>query len=120
MRLHRFRLELRMELAAQVPRMVGNLADLDVRAVRGLTGDTQSHRFQPILVLAIDLVAMPVALGNIAGTVRSVSEAVLRQVAGPASQPHRSPQLINALQFSKLEDDAMRRAWIASSSSFEN
>ena len=34
MRLHRLRFELGMELAAEKPGMVGDLADLDVRAVR--------------------------------------------------------------------------------------
>ena len=41
-RLQRLRLELGMELAAEEPGMVGDLADLDVRAVGRLAGDAQA------------------------------------------------------------------------------
>src|SRR5437763_7704345 len=42
MRLHRLGFELGMELAAQEPGVVGDLADLDVGAVGGLAGETQA------------------------------------------------------------------------------
>ena len=44
MRLQRLRLELRMELAAEVTRMILDLADLDIRPVRCLARDLQPVR----------------------------------------------------------------------------
>src|SRR5690348_11760902 len=43
MRLHGLGLELGMELAAEKPRVIGDLADLDVGAVRGLSRDAQAR-----------------------------------------------------------------------------
>ena len=42
MRLERLRFELGMELAAEVPRMIRDLADLDIHAVRGLACEPQA------------------------------------------------------------------------------
>src|SRR5438876_46392 len=44
MRLERLRFELGMELAAQIPRMAGNLANLDVGAIRRLARNSQTGR----------------------------------------------------------------------------
>src|ERR1017187_8378397 len=62
MRLHRLGLELGMELAAEIPRMIGDLADLDIGLVRRLARDAQPSGFQPVLVFPVELVAVPVAL----------------------------------------------------------
>ena len=62
----RLGLELGMELAAQVPGMVGELADLDVGAVGRLAGDAQAGGLQAVLVLAVEFVAVPVALADFA------------------------------------------------------
>src|SRR5689334_17949146 len=43
MRFQRFRFELRMELAAQIPRMVRDLTNLDIRAVRRLARNAEAH-----------------------------------------------------------------------------
>src|SRR5215472_4038993 len=64
MRLHRFRLELGMELAAQIPGMIRQLADFDVDAVRSLAGEFQAVILQNCLVIAIEFVAMPVAFAD--------------------------------------------------------
>src|ERR1035438_9931408 len=57
-RLHGLALELGMELAAQIPRMVGELADFDVRIVRRLAGDLQTRRLHALFVFAIEFVAV--------------------------------------------------------------
>ena len=44
MRLQRLRFELGMELAAEIPGMIGDLADLDVHAVRSLAREPQAVR----------------------------------------------------------------------------
>jgi len=59
MRLQRLRLELRMELAAQHPGMLGDLANLDVSLVGRLAGDAQPAGGQTLLVFAVEFVAMP-------------------------------------------------------------
>src|SRR4051794_5394585 len=109
-RLHRLRFELGMELAAQIPRMVRDLTDLDVRIVGRLAGDFQSRRLQPLLVFTIEFVAVAMALVDLAHSVGLVGHAALGQPAGPASEPHGAAQLVDSLQFAEFENDAVRRA----------
>src|SRR5438034_6048576 len=52
MRLERFRFEFGMELAAQIPGVVADLADLDVGVVRCLAGDPEPGGRQDLLILA--------------------------------------------------------------------
>src|ERR1039458_814155 len=111
-RLHGLALELGMELAAQIPRMVGELADFDVRIVRRLARDLEARRLQALFVFAIELVAVVMGLVDFARAVGVVSDAALGQAASPASQPHGAAQLVDALEFAELEDDAVRRARI--------
>src|SRR5215471_12996177 len=63
-RLQRLGLELGMELAAQIPGMIGQLADLHVNSVRRFAGEAQSMPLQNAFVLAIELVTMTVALAD--------------------------------------------------------
>src|SRR5687768_6990643 len=58
MGLERLRLELRMELTAEVPGMLLQLADLDVHPVRRLPGELQAVFRQHRLELAVELIAM--------------------------------------------------------------
>src|SRR5262249_53982123 len=109
-RLHRLRLEFRMKLAAEKPWVIGKLADLDVRAVGSLTGNPQARGPQPLFVLAVELVAMAMALVDFARSVRSIRETVLHQLTGPASQPHSAAEIVDAFQFAQLENHAMRGA----------
>src|SRR5581483_8677442 len=108
-RLHRLRFELGVELAPQEPGVIGDLADLDVRAVGGLTGDAKASGLEPVFVLAVELVAVAVPLVDLAGAIGAVGEAVLRQAARPSPEPHGSTQLVDAFQFAQLKDDAVRR-----------
>ena len=64
MRRERLGFEFGMELAANEPRMVGHFDDFDVDAVGGAAGDAETGARQSFFVLAIEFVAMAVALGN--------------------------------------------------------
>jgi len=65
-----------MELAAQIPRMIGQLADFDIHRVRCFAGEPQAVVFQHGFVLPIELVAMPVTLADLRFPVRFTREAV--------------------------------------------
>src|SRR5207244_2924709 len=65
-----------------------------------------------VLVLAIEFVAMAVALLNFLALISAVSEAVGLQLARPRAQTHGAAELVDALQLAELEDDAMRGARI--------
>src|ERR1039457_5893554 len=112
MRLHRLGLELGMELAAEIPRMIGDLADLDIGLVRRLARDAQPRGFQPVFVFPVELIAVPVALVDLARAMGAVRETVLGQPAGPAAQPHGAAEFVHALQFPQLEDHAVRRSGV--------
>src|ERR1017187_2043109 len=108
-RMHRLGLELGVELAAQIPRMARDFADLHVRLVRRLPRNPQPGGRQDLFVLAVEFVAVPVPLDNLARAVRPAGETVLRQAARPPSQAHGSAQFVDALQLAQLEDHAVRR-----------
>src|ERR1017187_5037232 len=99
-----------MELAAEIPGMVGDLADLDVGIVRRLAGDLEARRLQALFVFAIELVAVAMALVDFARAVGVVRHAALGQAASPASQPHGAAQLVDSLQLAQFKYDAVRRA----------
>src|SRR5262249_2215444 len=92
--------------------MIGKLADLYVRIVRRLARDLEPRRLQPLFVLAIEFIPMPVPLVDFARAVRPMREAPFGQLAGPVAQPHGAAQVLDALQFAQLENDAMWRAGI--------
>src|ERR1035438_4002831 len=110
MRMHRFGLELGVELAAQIPRMARDFADLHVGLVRRLPRNPQPRGHQRLFVLAVEFVAVSVPFHNLARAVGPAGEAILHQPAGPAAQAHGPAQLIDALQLAQLEDDAVWRA----------
>ena len=60
----RLRFEFGMELAADKPRVVRRFDDFDVNAVGSASGDAESGARERFLVVAIELVAVAVALGN--------------------------------------------------------
>src|SRR5450432_822896 len=109
-RFHRLGFELGVELAAQIPGMPGDLADLHVRVVRRFAGDPQTRGLQPVFVLAVEFVAMAMPLIDLARPIGGVGETVLGQPAGPASQAHGAAQIVHALQLAQLENHAVRRA----------
>ncbi len=64
MRGQRLRLELGVELAAEEPGMFRRFDDLHVLAVRGTASYAESGIRERFFVFAIELVAVPVALGD--------------------------------------------------------
>src|SRR5512147_659463 len=56
MRLEQARLQLRMELNPNEPRMLGDFHDLRQDAVRRHAGESQSHLLQPFLVVDVDFI----------------------------------------------------------------
>src|SRR5436309_1939533 len=86
MRLHRLALELGVELAAEEPWVVRDLADLDVRIIRSLAGKLQARRLQVLFILAIEFVAVTMPLLDLPRAVRLLREAALGQPARPTSQ----------------------------------
>ena len=88
MRLERLRLELRVELHRDVPRMRRQLDDLDELAVERAADDLQALVGQRLLVEAVELVAMAVALVDHLGAIELRAPAS-RASAGTRSEPSR-------------------------------
>ena len=82
------RAELRVELRADHPRVVADLADLDERAVRGRAARDKAGRFELGAVLVVELVAVAVALGYLAGPVRRMGTRAGDEAAVVAAEPH--------------------------------
>src|ERR1700732_4994118 len=97
MRLERLRFELGMKLAAQIPRMISDLADLDVGAIRSLARDAQPGGRQNVFIFAIELVAMPVPLADLRRAISLLRETPFLQQARPGAEPHRTAQIVDAL-----------------------
>ena len=65
MRFERLRFELGVKLAAEIPGMILDLADLDVGAVGRLARDLETVRGQHFLEFAIEFEAMAMALADV-------------------------------------------------------
>src|SRR5690348_7242087 len=107
MRLEWLRFELRMKLAAEVPRVIRNLADLHVYAVRCLPGQSHAMTRKLGLELAVELVPVPVPLADVRRSVSLFGEASRRQPARIRTQPHGAAELIHAFQLAQLIYDAI-------------
>src|SRR5437870_3431694 len=108
MRLHRFRFELRMKLAPQVPGMVAKLANLHVDSVRSLASNAEAVLRQNRLVFAIEFVAVTMTLADLESSVGGARETPFGQIARVGSQAHGAAQFVHALQLAQLIDDAIR------------
>src|SRR5208282_2599992 len=109
MRLERLRLELRMKLAPDEMRMIGQLDHLDVSPVRRRTRDFHTGGCHRLLILAIEFVTMAVPLANFGLAVNSEGESVRFNLARPGAKPHRPAEFLYSAQFAQLVDHAMRR-----------
>src|SRR5579883_590402 len=109
MRLQRLGFELGMELATEEERMVGQLHNLDVGPIWCRAADAQAAGDQRALVLAIELVAMAMALADFALTVGLMRQRTWLQLARPGAETHRAAQLLHAAQLAQLVDHPMRR-----------
>src|ERR1700690_105887 len=104
-----FRLELRMELAADKPGMVGHFDDLNIYAVRCAARDSESGAGERRLVLAIEFVAMAMALGNFQRAIRFIGKRAGLKFARPRAQAHRAAHFVHAQQFAQFVNHAIRR-----------
>src|SRR6185503_17908197 len=105
MRPRRLRLEFRVELNGQVPRMARQLGNLHELAVGRSPGDPQAVLHERSLVQAIELVAVAVALLDLPRAVHTMSERTRRDVARVAAEPHCPAELVNTQQVSQLVND---------------
>src|SRR5215212_9801723 len=81
MRLEWLRFKFGMELAAQVPGVILNLADLDVYFVRSFSRQPETARGEYLLEVAVEFVAMPVTFADFRLPVGLAREAAFRQMA---------------------------------------
>src|SRR5207244_9781050 len=88
MRAVRPRTELRVELRADHPGVVADLADLDERAVRGRAAGDEAGLFELGAVLVVELVAVAVALGHLVRAVSAVGARAGDEAAGVLAEPH--------------------------------
>src|SRR5689334_16164749 len=112
MRLQRLRFEFRMELAAQEPGMIGQLANFNVHSVRSFARQAKTMLLQNRLILTVEFIAVAMPFADLAPAVGLASEAVVRDLAGIRAQTHGSAQLIDAFQFTQLVNYAIRSGGI--------
>src|SRR6185312_6839069 len=96
-----------MKLAAEIPGMAGELADLDVNAVGGFAGETQAVFLEDGFVLAVEFVAVAVALTDFGLSVGGARVAAFSEIAGIGSETHGTAELVDTFQLSQLIDDAV-------------
>src|SRR5262245_32122937 len=113
MRTRRLRLEFRMELHGEVPRMTRQLRNLDELAVGRSSRDAQAVLGQRALVEAVELVAMTVALVDERRAVYALRQRSWRQLARVRAKPHGAAQVVDAEQIAQLVDDLGRRIRVA-------
>src|SRR5438552_7781910 len=103
------RAELRVELRADHPGVVANLADLDERAVRGRAAGDEAGLFELGAVLVVELVAVAVALGHLGGLVGAMGARAGDEPTVVFAEPHR-PALVDDPALGVEErDDGIRR-----------
>src|SRR6185295_2486695 len=88
MTIHRSRLELRVKLAAEKPRMIFELDDLDQFTVRRKTA--QNHPFGAELgaVTIIELITVAMSFGNLFSPVQFGGEGLVLQHTRESAQAH--------------------------------
>src|SRR5258707_518125 len=109
MRLQRFGLELRVELAPQEPGMLRRLDDLHVILVWRAPGDAQAGPDERSFVIAIEFVTVPVALADFQCPEAPGPGGPGPELEKPPAQPHGPAHSSDHAQISQLINDAVRR-----------
>src|ERR1700722_1134385 len=112
MRLEWFALELRMKLAAEEEWVLRNLDDLYVGCIGRRSGEPQTAAGQYGFILAVELVTMTMALGDLCCPVSFCGERAGFEYAIPRAQAHGAAHLFHANQLAQFIDDAVRRCRI--------
>src|SRR4029077_6035746 len=89
------RLELRVELTADEPRVIGQLDDLYERAVGREAGAAHAVFGEHVAIGVRNLVAMAMPLADLERPVGGARARAGRQLTGVGPQPHRPPQLLD-------------------------
>ena len=93
--------------------MAGDLDDFDVGLVGRGPRDAQAATGEKRLVLAIEFVAVAMALADFGlAAVGAAGERVGLQIAGPCAETHGAAHFFNAEQLTQLVDDAVLRGGI--------
>jgi len=85
MRLKWLRFELRVELAADEMRMIGQFDHLHVGTVRRRTRNAQARRVECLFIFTVELVAVAMALADFGLAINSVGQGIGLDFAGPGS-----------------------------------
>lgn len=88
MRIHWPRFEFRVELASEEPWVALQLHDLDKITLWRCAADDKSALFESASQIVVELVAVPVPLGDVDLLIRFVSQCVFYQSAGIGTQSH--------------------------------
>src|SRR5512142_424048 len=101
----RLRLQLRVELAAEEPRVVVvDLDDLDELLVGRHPGERETVLFELGEVLLVDLVTVPVAVPDEGFAVRAGREGAGSELGRVLAEPHRPAERVDADQVAQLVD----------------
>src|SRR5579859_6994707 len=109
MRLQRLRLEFRMKLASQEMRMAGDFYNLNIRPIRSRSGDAQPGPGQDGLILAVEFIAMTMALADFQLAISFVGKRTRFEFTRPRAQPHGAAEFVNSAQLAQFVDHPMRR-----------
>ena len=105
----RARLELRVELARDEPRMVGQLDDLDEPALLERARDDEPVLDELVAELVVDLVAVPVALVDRRLAVDLARARALAELDRLRAEAHRAAEVLDLLLLGQQVDHRVRR-----------
>src|SRR5207253_5884012 len=112
MRRQRLRLEFRMELAAEEPRMIRQLNDFHEILVGRDARNDQTVFSQHLLELPIEFVSMTMPLGNDIRLVNSIGQRAGLQIRRIRSQPHCPTDRVDTEQIAQFINDGVWRVRI--------
>src|SRR5580692_984347 len=101
-----------MELAADEPRMVRSFDYFYVDAVGSASGDAEAGARESFFVLAIEFVAVAMALGNLQRAVGLGGEGAGIEFAGPGAQAHGAAHFVHTEKFAEFVNHAVGRGGI--------
>ncbi len=107
-RLQRLGFEFGVELAAEEEGVRGDFDDLDVGGVGRGAGEAEACAGEDGFVLAVELVAVTVALADFCFAVGVGGEGVGLHDAVPGSEAHGATHLFNSGELAEFVDDAVR------------
>src|SRR5216683_2635285 len=93
--------------------MVGSLDDFDVVFVGRAAGDAKAGGGEDFFVVAVEFVAVTMALADFEFAVGAMGEGAGFEFAGPGAEAHGAAHFIHAEQFAEFVDDAVRSLRVA-------